>query len=263
MSTPAARSTRTVAGIERALDVLSLFSATDAASLGVTEIAQELGLSKAVVHRILASFRSKGFIELDETTRRYSIGPKVLFLGLTYLERMDLHRVAREAMASLAAQTRETVTLSIRSGRTRVDVDQVLPPRDVRVQVALGVSHPLHAGASGMAFLAFLPAHEQDDYLDAPLEATASAVDARRLRADLARIRQVGYADSVGETVDGGGAVAAPLRGLDGQPVAVISVHGPVERLRAQAGDTARLLLETTRSASVKLGHRGAAPEVS
>src|SRR5580704_15932560 len=46
-------------GIERALDVLSLFSASDAPTLGVTEIASELALSKAVVHRLLTTFRAR------------------------------------------------------------------------------------------------------------------------------------------------------------------------------------------------------------
>jgi DNA-binding IclR family transcriptional regulator len=260
MTAPTAQSGQTIAGIERALDVLALFADTDQASLGVTEIAQELGLSKAVVHRILASFRAKGFVELDEATRRYSIGPKILFLGLTYLERIDIRQVAREAMVKLSAETNETATLSIRSGRTRVYVDQITPPRDVKMQVALGTPYPLHAGASSKAFLAFLPPHEQDEYLDLPLERLTdnTEVDTRKLRKELTRIREAGYAASFGERMDGAGAVAAPIYGIDGTPVAVISVCGPVERFREEADEAARLLLEATRSASLKMGHRSA-----
>ena len=258
MTTP--QSGQTIAGIERALDVLALFSDLDQPSLGVTEIAQELGLSKAVVHRILASFRAKGFVELDEVTRRYSIGPKILFLGLTYLDRIDIRQVARDAMVRLSAETNETATLSIRSGRTRVYVDQITPPRDVKMQVALGTPYPLHAGASSKAFLAFLPAHEQDAYLDLPLErlTDSTEVDVRKLRKELAKIREVGYAASFGERMDGAGAVAAPVFGIDGTPVAVISVCGPVERFRDEADEAARLLLEATRAASQKMGHRSA-----
>ena len=260
MTTATGQSGQTIAGIERALDVLSLFSDSDQASLGVTEIAQELGLSKAVVHRILASFRAKGFVELDEATRRYSIGPKILFLGLTYLDRIDIRQVAREAMVSLSTQTGETATLSVRSGRNRVYVDQITPPRDVKMQVALGTPYPLHAGASSKAFLAFLPQHEQDAYLDHPLEklTDSTEVDTKKLRKELARIREVGYASSFGERMDGAGAVAAPVLGLDGSPLAVISVCGPVERFREEADDAARLLLEATRHASQRMGHRTA-----
>jgi DNA-binding IclR family transcriptional regulator len=260
MTSPAS-SGQTIAGIERALDALSLFAESETASLGVTEIAHALGLSKAVVHRILASFRAKGFVELDETTRRYSLGPKILFLGLTYLDRIDILTVAREAMAILSARTNETATLSVRSGDTRVYVDQVTPPRDVKMQVSLGIPYPLHAGASSKAFLAFLPESEIDTYLakvrlDRLTKQTQ--VDPRKLRRELAEIREVGYASSFGERMEGAGAVAAPVFGRDGTPAGVISVCGPIERFRDEADDAARLLVEQTARASARLGYRSA-----
>ena len=252
---------QTIAGLERALDVLTLFHDTDQRTLGVTEISQELDLSKAVVHRILASFRAKGFVELDEDTRRYSLGPKILFLGLTYLDRIDLRGVAREAMGELCEKTGETATLSIRSGGTRVYIDQVTPIRDVKMVVQLGTPFPLHAGASSKAFLAFLPRAEQDSYLAqrrldklTPLTIT----DAKALRAELESIRSSGYAQSFGERMAGAGAVAAPLFGYDDVPLAVISVCGPIERFRDEADDAARLLLEVTQRASARMGYRTA-----
>ena len=260
MTSPA-QSGQTIAGIERALDALSLFAESDTASLGVTEIAHQLGLSKAVVHRILASFRAKGFVELDETTRRYSLGPKILFLGLTYLDRIDILSVAREAMASLSARTNETATLSIRSGDIRVYVDQVTPPRDVKMQVSLGIPYPLHAGASSKAFLAFLPDSEIDEYLsNIKLErlTKSTVVEPRKLRRELAAIREAGYASSFGERMEGAGAVAAPVFGRDGSPSGVISVCGPIERFRDEADTAARLLLEQTARASARLGYRTA-----
>lgn len=252
---------QTIAGIERALDALSLFAESETASLGVTEIAQALGLSKAVVHRILASFRAKGFVELDESTRRYSLGPKILFLGLTYLDRVDVVSVARTAMARLCELTDETATLSVRSGDSRVYVDQVTPNRDVKMTVSLGLPYPLHAGASSKAFLAFLPQAELDAYLARPdLDALTSktVVDTRKLRKELARIREVGYAQSFGERMDGAGAVAAPVFGRDGSAAGVVSVCGPIERFRDEADHAAELLVAHTRDASARLGYRSA-----
>ncbi len=257
-ATAGASSGQTIAGIERALDALSLFAESSSPSLGVTEIAQALGLSKAVVHRILASFRAKGFVELDETTRRYSLGPKILFLGLTYLDRVDVVSVAREAMARLCAETGETATLSVRSGGHRVYVDQVTPPRDVKMSVALGLPYPLHAGASSKAFLAFLPAEDIDAYLAQDLGKLTdkTVVDPKALRKELARIRELGYAQSFGERMEGACAVAAPVFGRDGLPAGVISVCGPLERFRGSAAAAAELLLTNTRDASARLGFR-------
>jgi DNA-binding IclR family transcriptional regulator len=263
MTEPAAspQSGQTIAGIERALDALSLFAESESASLGVTEIAHALGLSKAVVHRILASFRAKGFVELDETTRRYSLGPKILVLGLTYLDRVDIVSVARDVMARLCALTEETATLSLRSGDQRVYVDQVTPNRDVKMSVTLGLPYPLHAGASSKAFLAFLTPGEVDAYLDGPALAALTPktqVDPRKLRKELARIREQGYAQSFGERMEGAGAVAAPVFGRDGTPAGVISVCGPIERFREEADKAAELLLAHTRDASARLGYRSA-----
>ena len=251
---------QTIAGIERALDVLSLFAESRSADLGVTEIAQQLGLSKAVVHRILASFKAKGFVEVDEQARRYSLGPKILFLGLAYLDRLDVRTIARKAMQQLVTATDETATVSLRSGPSRVYVDQITPDRDVVMRVSLGTPYPLHAGASSKAFLAFLPTAEQDDYIDHhrldPLT-DLTVIDKRKLRKELAQIRERGYADSFGERMSGAAAVAAPVFGAtSGEPLAVISVCGPVERFRDNADEAARLLLEATRLASESLGHR-------
>src|SRR5258708_22262190 len=95
---------RTIAAIERAVDVLTLFGDVDDRTLGVTEIASSLGLSKAVVHRILSSFRAKGFVDMDELSHRYQLGTAVLRRGLAYLARIHALYGARPAMAGLSAR---------------------------------------------------------------------------------------------------------------------------------------------------------------
>ncbi|MGH9063839.1 MAG: IclR family transcriptional regulator [Acidimicrobiales bacterium] len=247
--------------MERALDVLTLFATGGSPTLGVTEIAERLDLSKAVVHRALAAFRAKGFVEMDETTHRYLLGPEILFLGLSYLDRLDVRSIAREAMTGLVAATRETATLSVRVGWSRVYIDQVTPDRDVKMVVQLGRPFPLHTGASSKALLAFLPRAESERYLRehdlvrlTPLTITSQA----KLRRELRGVRERGYAMSFGERDAGAGAVAAPVFGHDGQLRAVISVSGPVDRFRPVVDQAADLLLSATRGVSERLGHRRA-----
>lgn len=249
---------QTIAAVERAVDVLTLFTRTDRDSLGVTEISQALDLSKAVVHRILASFRGKGYVDLDPETRRYSLGREALSLGLTYLDRIDVRRVARPAMQALVAATDETATLSVRVGHTRVYVDQVTPARDIRMVVQLGRPFPLHAGGSSKAFLAFLPEPEREAYLagDLPALTELTVTDAGMLRAELATIRERGYAVSYGERQAGAGSVAAPILDHEGDVVAVMSVCGPVERFTDEMDDAAKALLPTVAELSSQLGHR-------
>ncbi|MFN2613778.1 MAG: IclR family transcriptional regulator, partial [Actinomycetota bacterium] len=226
---------QTIVAIERAADVLTLFADADEATLGMTEIAQSLHLSKAVVYRILSSFRAKGFVDLDEATRRYSLGPRALHLGLAYQRRTGITTIARPEMERLSRATNETATLSMRTGWARVYVDQVTPNRDVKMVVQPGVEYPLHAGGSSKAFLAFLTPEEQSEYLARGLAklTKATPTNVKTLRKELAEIRERGYAQSEGERLDGAGSVAAPVLGHDGTPVAVISICGPAERFAA------------------------------
>jgi DNA-binding IclR family transcriptional regulator len=246
----------TIAAVERAVDVLSLFAQVDEPTLGVTEIAQSLGLSKAVVYRILSSFRTKGLVVIDPATRRYALGPRVMHLGLAYMNRLDVRAIARPELERLSARMNETATLSIRDGWTRVYIDQVTPARDVKMVVQLGRNFPLHAGASSKAFLAFLRPDERDEYLSGKLDklTPSTITSVRALRRELAEIRRRGYASSVAERMEGAASVAAPVLGHDGCPVAVVSVSGPAERFVARADEAAAELRRSVGELSRQLG---------
>ncbi|HEX9776349.1 MAG TPA: IclR family transcriptional regulator [Actinomycetota bacterium] len=250
-------SASTVMAIERAADVLSLFTEPGVDTLGVTEIARALNLSKAVVYRVLTSFRLKGYIEIDTKTRRYRLGPGSLRLGMAYLNRTDVRTLARPAMEHLSRAINETATLSLRTGWTRTYIDQVTPNRDVKMVVTLGQQAPLHAGSSSKAFLAFLSADEQEEYLGETLEplTAKTPTDPDVLRKEIADIRDRGFSSSLGERLEGAASVAAPILGHDGRPVAVMSVCGPLERFRDEADEAARLLVEQTQALSRQFGY--------
>lgn len=247
----------TSSAIERAADILSLFGRSGP-TLGVTEIAHELGLSKAVVHRALNTFRQKGFLEIDDETHRYSLGPELLCLGLSVLERVDLGALARQAMQRLSDATGETAALSLRTGEGRVHVDQVNPPCDIKMVVRIGVVYPLHVGAPSRAILAWLSPEEQDGYLAQELAAFTprTIVEPSRIRERLESIRTRGYDISRGERQEGAAAVAAPILGAGGRPVAVLSVCGPADRLEPILDKAAKLLVTEVRAISGKLGYR-------
>lgn len=246
-----------IATVERATEVLMHFAETSAPTLGVTEIAEALGMSKAAVHRILASLRGRGLIELDPATRRYSLGVGAMRLGLAYLDRLDVRRLAAPELVTLSQRTDETATLSIRTGWSRIYVDQVTPAREVIMSVSLGVAYPLHAGASSKAFLAFLDQDEIEGYLArGPLESLtgATVADKVKLRRELAAIRERGWAQSFAERMPGAASVAAPIFDHHGRPAAVISVCGPLERFRDEIDACVEALLESTGRLSARMG---------
>ena len=247
---------QTIAAVERAADVLAAF--TDHASLGVTELATRLALSKAVVHRTLASLRTRGFVDLEESTRRYTLGPAALALGLSYLQRIDVRDPARAVLRGLSDATGETATLSVRRGHVRMYIEQVTPAREVHMTVRLGLPYPLHAGASSKCFLAFLSDDARAEYLAGHLASLTprTVTDPAPLGRQLDAIRRRGYAVSFGERQEGAGSVAAPILDHEQLPVAVVSVCGPADRFRREVERIAPLLLEATAGLSRRFGAR-------
>lgn len=250
---------QTIATVERATDVLMYFAAQRSATLGVTEVANALGLSKAAVHRLLTSLRRHGIIELDEASRRYSLGVGAMKLGMAYLERIDVRTIAHPELVALSERTTETATLSVRSGWMRSYVDQVTPRRELIMSVTLGVPYPLHAGASSKAFLAFLSDEEIEHYLAQPVLdrlTPATVVGGAQLRHEIAEIRERGYARSTAERQAGAASIAAPILDQADRPIAVISVSGPITRFTEEADRCASALLETVDRLSQRFGHQ-------
>ncbi|MEV0585399.1 IclR family transcriptional regulator [Nonomuraea sp. NPDC050310] len=259
MSVETESQSRSIASVERAMDVLLLFGRSPRPDLGVTEIATELDLTKAAVHRILTALRSRELIALDPVSRRYSLGHAAIALGRAYLARTDLRAMAGPELRLLSARTGETATLSVRRGDTRLYVDQVVPAQELRMEVSLGIPYPLYAGSSSKAILAFLREPEIEAFLARhklePLTAK-TITDPGKLRAELAAVRKRGYATSLGERQEGAASAAAPIFDHDGLVIASVSVAGPSARFKPSAQETAATLLEAAARLSAQLGHR-------
>jgi DNA-binding IclR family transcriptional regulator len=247
-------------GLQRALAVIELLADRAPETLGVSTVARELGYPKAVAHRILKELVAGGFLGFDDRTKLYGLGPGALKVGLAALRSLDVTRVTHPYLELLVARTKETATLSARQGWTRVYVDQVLSPQEIRMAVALGTSHALHAGSSSKAILAALPDEKVDEYLahhqlDAVTDSTITDVD--RLKTELARVRELGYAVSLGERQHGAGSVAAAIRSASGDVWGSISVCGPLDRFTPEARTAhGELLAEIAAAVSLEIGYR-------
>lgn len=212
-------------------DVLMEFLESRRPRLGVTEISRSLGVSKAVVHRILQSLQDRGMVAFNERDRTYVLGPSLLALGATAFRSADLRVAALPTLSWLQMRTRQTATVSALTGTHRMFLDQVVSSEELRLSVETGRLLPLHVGASGRAILAFCPPQLQEQVLAAGLEShTANTMtDYGQLRRALDRIARDHVAVSHGERTHVSGSVAAPVLGPDGLAVGAIAVCGPVQ----------------------------------
>lgn len=221
---------------ERVADVLLAFSDGED-SMGVSALARQLNLSKAVVHRILQSLVSRGLVAFDESSREYSLGSSAIALGARALRQNDVRSASRQELTQLRDATDETTTLSLLSGDKRTYVDQFESPQEIKMTVELGRRYPLYAGASSRAILAHLPESVRQKIVHDRLDSLTpeTITDSQSLAHALMVIREVGYARSKGERQAGAGSVAAPLFDAHGEVIGSISVCGPLARFDDEA----------------------------
>lgn len=242
--------------VTRAIRTLELIG--EAGELGVTEIGRRLGVHKATASRLASTLAERGFVERDPMSQRYRLGLGLVGLAGAARSGADLIRLTRRALEELADRTRETVNLGVRSGGAVVHLDQVTGTRSIVSVSWVGRRSPLHCTSNGKVLLAYLDEAERDRLLSRPLERATpnTVVDPDELRAQLAIVRSLGYAQSLEELEEGLSAVAAPVRQAGGEVVAALSVSGPAFRMRpVDLPSIARLTIEAAAVASHRLGY--------
>lgn len=235
-------------GATRVADVLLLFLG-DADELGVTQIARELGVSKAVVHRVLQSMVARGLLTQDPDRRTYRLGAAAVAIGARALRDSDLRLVAEPILRALRDDTNETTTLSQYFGTDRAYVAQFPSPQEIKMLVDIGRRFPLHAGSSSKVILSHLDDEHRQAIVEGALEQVtpSTVIDRAELSAELEHVREQGYSVSRGERQPGAGAVAAPVFGYTGDVIGAISVCGPAQRFDEVT--VARLIPQVIRAA--------------
>ena len=218
----------TVRAVERALDILLVF--TEHTSLGLTEIAEKVGLHKSTVHRLLASLEGKGFLIRDAGTEKYRLGFRVWELSAQLAGQLDdPGALLLPEMERLRDLVGETISLYIREGHERIRIQAVQSHHAIRRVAPVGARMPLYVGASSKVLLAF----ENELVRDALLRSQdwPASIDQASFLRGLEDIRALGYATSVEEREPGAAAVAAPILTGTGRLAAALAVSGPSNRL--------------------------------
>jgi IclR family acetate operon transcriptional repressor len=190
----------------------------------LAEIAADAGVLKPSTHRILASLAELGYV----TTLgggSYTAGPRMRALAAEVV-RESTGDVAAE-LAALRASVGQTVHLALRSGDHAVYTHKVEADQPYSMASRVGMRLPLHCTSIGKAILAHVPDGELDEIIAGRgLEPRTpnTLTDPARLRADLARVRDLGYAMDDEENETTIRCLGAPVLDANGYPVGAVSV---------------------------------------
>jgi DNA-binding IclR family transcriptional regulator len=199
----------------------------------LSEIAQATGLHKATTHRILMTLLNCGFVEQATNGDGYRLGLRLAGLGLGVLHHLDFRQEALPHMEQLVERFQETCDLGVLDRGQVLSVEMVQSSHTLTIAARVGRHLPAHCTSGGKVLLAFLPPEVVDPVLSAPLTPYTenTTTSPARLREELEEVRQRGYALDNEEFEEGIRAVAAPIRDVDRNVIAHMSVLGPTNRL--------------------------------
>lgn len=241
---------RQVAAVQRAIVILNEL-ADARTELGTNEIAGRTGINASTISRILATLVSGGLVERVTATGRYRLGVGVIRLAGAAGERLDIRSLARPCLEEIASRMQETATLSVPGGHEAITFDYVQSPLSVRSVAEVGRASAAHATAVGKVYLAHggtVPAGQLQAFTERTI------VDHDVLRAEVARARERGWAQGLGEREEDLNAVAVPVLDPAGQLVAILGVQGPAVRFSPRVMRSAvELLLESAERISSAL----------
>lgn len=219
-----------VQAVQRTLDIVDALRAGGSAS--VTEIADEVGVTKGTAHCHLATLEENGYVSKD--TGEYQLGLRFIDLAHHARERIDVYDIATTEVDELADETGELALFTVEEGGQGICLHTAEGAAAVQTEVYVGYRNELYHTAVGKAMLAFVPPEKRDRIIDeTAFEAkTANTItDETALREELEQVREDGTAYNHGETIQGLVGVGAPIRDQDGTLYGAISVIGPERRL--------------------------------
>ena len=249
--------------LERGLSILSSFR-PGRPILGVSELAREVGLSRSTTHRYIATLAGLGYLRQDAATRKYRLGPRVLDLGFSAINSMDLREIAAPHLQALSDETGHTVNMAVLDGSDIVYIERCRTSRagqrDIDLNLHVGSRLPAYCTSMGKVLLAHLEADDREAAL-AGLEFAKrgpnTVTDREELFDELERVRKAGLAVNNEELAYGLRSIAAPVRLQGGEVVAAINfaVHRSMVSLDALVAHLAPPLKRTAETISAQMSY--------
>ncbi|RKR36684.1 IclR family transcriptional regulator [Paraburkholderia sp. BL17N1] len=202
--------------------------------VSLADIAQDVALPKASLHRMLASLEAGGLVIREPGQKNaYVIGPRLAQLALGVVMHSGARRLRHAILARLVADLGETCNLTMLHETEVLYLDRMEAPWPLRLDLKPGSHVPAYCSASGKLLLSMLPREQRSALVRAlKLERFTqnTITDPELLEAELDRTAHKRIAIDNEEFLAGIVCVAAPVVDANGTCIAAIAVHAPVSR---------------------------------
>jgi IclR family transcriptional regulator, pca regulon regulatory protein len=224
-----------VTAFSRGLRIIRCFSAARP-SLTIAEVAKAAGLNRATARRLLLTLEADGYA--SQSNGRYSLTPRVLDLGYSYLSALPLDALLYPSLFAVADRFRESCSAGMLDGHDVVWVAraQTSHPRVMTLVNRVGSRRPAYLTALGMVLLAGLPDDRLDEYLrtaELRKQTDKTITSPAQLLAEILGVRANGWYLADEPVEYGVRAVAVPVATPEGNTLAIsIASHVPAEVMK-------------------------------
>ena len=238
-----------VPAVEQASRVLLCLGESPNFKMKLTEICKQVGIHKSKGHSILNTLKQFGFVEKDPQTKTYSLGPALIFLSRHVLDNLYYPDIVAPFLDDLAKETNGTALFGLIYAEHLLVVGKREGNQNIGFSIRLGHRFHVTLGAHGKAMVAFMPEADREKILTKKRVyfhgLDISRLNMKRLRDELTKCRQLGYAQDVGEITPGVNFVSAPVFGVQEKIIGCIILIGTfaeslIEKYGPKTADGAR-----------------------
>jgi DNA-binding IclR family transcriptional regulator len=228
MTEPAYR----IESVDKALRLLHMFR--EKPRWTVSEVSEALGVVPSTAHRLLAMLQWHEFAHQEPGSKAYVAGRALVVIGLAALSQLAVRDVARADIEALSRELGETVHLIVLQGARTLIVDAVEGDQVVRVGARVGGSAPPNCVSAGKVLLSRMTDRQITALIGPdplPRRTSRSIGTLSELMADLARVRERGFATNFDEHEFGATGIAVPIPVPPDVTPAAITVNAPSGRV--------------------------------
>jgi len=209
--------------VDKALDLVEAVAGSER-PLRLSELADIAGLHRATAYRVLLDLVRRGWVL--RAGEHYLPGTAVLQLSQAAVAH-SLAALCRPVLQALAGRTTMMVNLQVLgTARSRV-IDVVRPERLQMISHLLGESLPIHRFAGPLALVAMLDEQDRAPFLAVAEEAGYPITGPGGLRAEIARVREEGFAVERGRNDKVIASVSRAVTSPTGTPICALTLVGP------------------------------------
>jgi IclR family pca regulon transcriptional regulator len=220
--------------LARGLAVVRAFS-DRRRSLTIAQISHKTGIPRAAVRRCLHTLKQLGYA--DSEANNFTLKPKILTLGYSYLSSTPLTVSAQPYMDQISRTLNESCSLAVLDGNDVLYVSRSSTSRIMSVALNVGSRLPAYCTSLGRAMLAYLPDDAVSTYFNSvELKAYTerTVVSQKRLKEILTETREAGFTVVEEELEIGLRSIAVPVRGASGSVVAALNIGAQATRVTSR-----------------------------